>query len=947
MRFGVLGPLSVQADDGTAVAIGSPNQRLVLAILLAHQGGAVSADVLIDALWGEEPPPSASQSLRTYVSRLRHVVGDRLVSRGGSYALDVTGDEVDCTSFERLLESAAGLSPPDAVAAHRSALALWRGEPFADLERADGFEGIQRRLHELRSAAREQLAVAALDAGDVVAAAAEAEQLVAVEPLREGAWTVLVRALVAAKRPGDALRAYQRAVAALADAGLTPSATLRDAEALALSDRAEPAGAVARTSRVPVPPLSLIGREDEVAEANRLLGVAGLVTLHGPGGVGKTRIAQEVAVNGSSRYRLGVRFVELAPVTDAGAVPAAVVDALGLARPSGSVSEALARAHALDVLVVLDNCEHVLDAVAETLLLMRANPGPLTILATSRERIGVPGEYSLTVAPLATSGPDNPAQRLFVDRALAHAPGLIVKPESLAIIDRIVQSVDGLPLAIEMAAARLEGLGLRDLDALLADRLDVLRSTERLGDARHRTLDAVIEWSEQLLDERERAVLRRLAVFAGDVRAGDITAVLDDPDAMLTVGDLVARSLVVADHRPGRSTYGLLGMIRRRGRDQLRDAGEDAALQRRHAAHVADVARDANSELRGEGEAGASALFDLLFDELRTAHAWARRADPDTAVSLSASLHTYAVSRQREEALQWAAELEPLLGDGPDTAVVMASVAFRANNLGRFAEAEAAAERGIELAAGRPEARFALDAYVDAALYQGQLELALGRAHLLLAASEAAGDAYMIALGTSGLVLSHAYAGRIDEALAALSGAGGPTPFGPSARGWLAYSEGEALLNVDPDGSRVSLTRAIELADSVDHRFLAGVARVSLASLLGRTGEPMEALAAFADIVTHWRRRGDRTHQLTTLRNLVCLFHRVDAHDDAAELLGAVRAADDTSFGDEAARLDAVAEQVREALGHVRFDDHVARGADRDVPGAADHALEVIAGLVD
>ena len=941
----MLGPIAVEGDEGGDIAIGSPSQRTVLAVLLAAEGRAVTADRLVDALWEDRPPRTAHQSLRTYVSRLRSVLGDRLEGQAGSYRLRTEADEVDARRFEALVDRAGHLAPVPATEVLVEALGLWRGEAFGDVRDTPAVAGTARRLEERRSGARQALAAALVDAGDAAGAVAHAEALVADEPLREGAWVVLVRALLADDRPAEALRAVRRAGTALAEAGLEPSAALRGAEQDALAGEApSPPPAVGRVEAPGAPRVALVGREGDAAQVHALLDRARVVTIHGPGGVGKTSLARRVLAERASQHRQGGRVVELAPIGDPAAVPLAVADGLGLALDADSAHGALRRAGALDVLVLLDCCEHVLDAVAEVVELLVDGGGGATVLATSRERIGVVEEHSWSLAPLDPSRPDGPAVELFLERARQHGVDLGVE-EVRPVIRRIVGHLDGLPLAIEMAAARVPGLGLVDLDAVLADRFDILRATRRRGDHRHRTLTAVVEWSEDLLTPDQRDLLADLSVFAGPVPAADIEAVVDRTHAIDGVSGLVERSLVVADRRTPVPTYGLLEIVRRHARDRLRASGRAEEMSRRHAVHQLDRARRADAALRTEDEGAASAALDGAFAELRIAHEWAVEEDPAVAVGLSAALHVYAASRLRDEALGWAERAAPLLGSGPDASVVLASVAHRANDRGRLDEARAAGEAALAAAAGDPVERFALEELGDTAMYQGDLAGSLVLGRRMLDAAERAQDTRAVALGACAMALALAYAGDRDGGLATLA----PldlSAMGPSSRGWVAYSEGEVLLDHDPTRATAAFGRAIALADGVDDRFLAGVARVSAASLLSRVGAPEEALPAFAATIEHWHRRGDHTHQLTTLRNLVVLLDRVGAPEPAAELLGALEIAPGApSYGTEAERLDGAAERVEAALGPA-FARRRAIGAERDLPAAARAAIAQIEALL-
>jgi len=357
VQVGVLGPIELFDDAGDVHAIGSPNQRIVLGVLASRGGSVVSAETLIDAIWGDEIPKSALQSLRTYVSRLRRILGDALVSAPGGYRLEL---ESDAAVFEAQIHQTSTEQPDKGVDTLRSALSLWRGHPYMGLEDVASVAGEIRRLDELQQSAREALAAGLLESGQAATAVAEAESLLADAPLREGAWAVLVHALTADDRPADALRAVNRAVSELAEAGLEPSPALRSAESQAL------AGAPVEPPprwRAPVRHTSLVGRDDAIMEVSELLDSARAVTLVGPGGVGKTSLATMVAKHRQDDHRQGVRFVELAAVRNPMAVPSTILDGLGMTRGAADTDAALAGAGTLDALLVLDNCEHLLDAV--------------------------------------------------------------------------------------------------------------------------------------------------------------------------------------------------------------------------------------------------------------------------------------------------------------------------------------------------------------------------------------------------------------------------------------------------------------------------------------------------------------------------------------------------------------------------------------------------------
>ena len=926
-----------QAPVDVAPVLGSRSQRLVLAVLAARLGETVSADLLVDALWGDSPPRTAAQTLRTYVSRLRSLLGDAVAIRPGGYALALSPLEVDAGCFEALVGEAGGAARPDAaVTLLEEALALWRGPAFGDLADVEALRGAARRLEELRLAAEEDRVAALLRDGQAARAAAAAEELVAAHPLREGAWAVLVEALAAAERAPEALRAYQRAAAALAEAGLVPSARLRQAETSALAGTAPP---VLAPRPFPVPASSLVGRDGDLDALDRLLVSARVVTLCGPGGVGKTRLALAVADRIADRHRWGARLVPLASVEDAAAVPGAVVDALGLSVEGGSPEAALARAGTLDLLVVLDNCEHLIAEAAMVAETVVTGGGRARVLATSRERLSIGGEHVWVVAPLALAGEEPPARRLFIERARAVRPDLEVGEANLAVADRIVRRLDGLPLAIEMAAARAATLPLPELAERLDD-LDHLASSRRGGEARHRTLAAVVEWSEALLDEEDRDLLAELSVFAGPVEEADVEAVTGRASPLDALCRLADRSLLVADTAGARARFGMLATIRALAGRRLAASGRADGLARRHAEYVAALAGAADQGLRSAVEAEAAVRLEGLTDDLRAAHRWARSAAPALAVRLSGALHLFAQSRLRDEPLAWAVALVDDLGDQPGSGVVLASAAQRSVNAGDLRRAQTLAERGASLTGSAGEALYALEVLADVHLYAGRLERSAEAARRMLAAAEEIGDGHAAVSARTNLALAAAYGGRFEEAEAVLGGSW-EAPAAPSDQGWLAYAEGEVVLDRDPVRALALLDRAVALADSVGNRYLGGVARVSACSLRARVGDPGEALGAFAAVIDHWRRQGARTHQLTTLRNLVELFARIGLASQATELLGAVdndRVA--PTYGEEAARLAAARRWAVESLGPDEAGRRLAAGAALGLDEAAVAALD-------
>ncbi|WP_170225776.1 BTAD domain-containing putative transcriptional regulator [Pseudonocardia cypriaca] len=604
MLIGLLGAVEARRD-GAAVPLGGLRVRGLLARLALDAGHPVAVSTLVDDLWGEEPPGSAANALQALVSRLRRAVGADLVATvGGGYRLAVAVDAVDAARFGELATTASGAGDPrSAHALLGQALGLWRGPALADVRELPFAEPAAHRLAERRAAAVEERARLALLLGEP---AAEIDALTAqldAAPLRETTAALLARVLHAAGRQADALAVLDRTRRRLVeDLGVDPGAELEEARLAVLRGAAAP---VRRPVPAPVPALtSFVGRERDVERVRELLATVRLGTLIGPGGAGKTRLARE-AVVGAGEFRLA----ELAALTDAHQLPAAVLSAVGepeLVVRSGEAPEPDTTARLVAaltgrrVVLVLDNCEHLVEAVA-TLVesLLQACPG-LRVLATSREPLGIAGEVLHPVDALA---PDD-AMRLFADRGAAVSPGFALGPEVAPAVAEICRRLDGQPLPIELAAARLRTLTPAEIAARLDDRFRLLTSGVRTALPRHQTLRAVVDWSWDLLTEPERAVARRLAAFAGGATAEAAERVCAGPpvagDVFELLASLVDKSIVVAVQQPdGAPTrYRMLETIREYAAERLDEAGERAAAEAAHLAVLLELVEAAEPHLR-------------------------------------------------------------------------------------------------------------------------------------------------------------------------------------------------------------------------------------------------------------------------------------------------------------------------------------------------------------
>jgi predicted ATPase len=691
VQIGMLGPFEVGSDDGAPADVPGARLRALLAALALRPGHVVPKASLVDWIWGEDPPADAANALQRLVSRLRKALPDASIDgHTDGYLLNVAPDAVDVVRFERLLTTARASAGDAARRAELlgEALRLWRGAPMADIGLADSgaFNAAAGRLAELRLAAAEERADAELGLGRGADLVTELTDLAAAHPVRERLAAALMRALVAAGRPSEALLTYERTRESLAEAlGVDPSPELSALHvALLRGELGQPAQS--RDTNLRAELTSFVGRDADVAGVARLLKARRLVTVLGPGGAGKTRLATETARTMLPGLPDGAWLVDLAPVapsTDSGAgssgtgssgggssgggssggdVAQAALTALGLrdaalgAAPSAAPADRFIGAvRDRDALLILDNCEHVIEAAAAFAHRVLGECRRLRILATSREPLGITGEALWLVEPLtlpaADAGPAevaaSPAVALLRDRAGAVRKDLGGDERTLATLARVCRALDGLPLAIELAAARLRTMSVEQLAARLDDRFRLLTSGSRTALPRHKTLRAVVDWSWELLSEPERAVARRLAVFAGGASLEAAERVCaDNPDApapdavgSVAVGSdavgsvapedvldlltaLTEKSLLAAseaDDSSGAPRYQMTGTIREYAAERLAAAGEADAVRRAHLEYFTEFAEDAEPHLRRAEQLRWLAALEAEHDNLAAA----------------------------------------------------------------------------------------------------------------------------------------------------------------------------------------------------------------------------------------------------------------------------------------------------------------------------------------
>lgn len=853
MEYRLLGPVEVERE-GRVLALGGPKQRAVLAILLLRRGSSVPSDVLIEDLWGESAPPTARNALQGYVFQLRKVLEPEipraqphriLVSDGAGYRLDAPVDAVDVDRFERLAAEGRRLtqrSPQAAVGRFDEALALWRGPPLADLAYEAFAQAEVNRLDERRLTVQEDRIDALLAAGRHAEVVGELEALVEQHPLRERLRGQFLLALYRSGRQSEALEAYASARSALVEQlGIDPGPELR---ALHLAILNQDPGLAAPTAREPVgfrppprPPTRLVGRDQAVAEVTALLRTRRVVTLLGPGGIGKTRLALAVAEAAAGDYPDGIAWVELETIRE----PELVLHEIGAA---GGLVDVVSELEGRRALLVLDNLEQVLEC-APSLADLVARAGDVRVLVTSREPLDVAAEHRYDV-PLLDS---TDAVELFRDRAEA----LGVSLGANEVVAGICRRFDGLPLALELAAAQTTVFEPSELLGRL-DSPDLLAGTRRDAPDRHRSLHAAIEWSHSLLDDRERDVFARLGVFPGGWTLDAAERVAGADPSLVDV--LVRKSLV---RRIG-ERFTMLESIRRDARARLEATGKLEELSRAHALFVADLV----AALDRERPEGWILAFDEEHPNLRAAIDWALDArEAGLALELATAARTfwetrghveegarrleaalalpgasdavrarglYAAAIMHARALRFAdaerlnrdaVALARKIDDVQDLARALNALGIALYHLGRLEESQEALAESLELKRRLGDERGAAIALLslgNTAIAAGDFVLAEEHQREALHALRAAGDELGVATALDDLAVLRLLADDaegahvlLEESLAISRRIGAIA----SVASALAHL-GQALATTDPDRAHDALTEALPLFQSLD-----------------------------------------------------------------------------------------------------------------------------------
>ena len=899
MQFRILGPLEVAAE-GAPLAIGGPKPRALLAALLVQPGMVVSTDRLIQAVWGEEPPGDALNALRAYVSRLRTALGPpvRLFHRVPGYVLDLADGELDAAQFVHLLgaarEHGAAGEHDRVVRTLDAALSLWRGDALAEFADLDFAVTEIARLDDLRLVAVEERIDALLHLDRGAEIVAELDGLVRRFPVRERLAVQLMRALYRSGRQTEALAVYGQLRGRLVDElGVEPSEQVQELHRQVLAhDPALGRSHVTTGRNLPRRATSFVGRDAELAGVAAATEAAPLVTLTGVGGVGKSRLALEVSERVRARFTDGAWLCELAPLADTGPVSHAVAAALGVQQRYGlSMEQTLIEyLHARTLLLVLDNCEHVLPAAARLVGEIVAHCAGVVVIATSREALGVDGEQVWPVPPLSVDD----ATALFVHRARSTRPDFDPDRESEGAVTEICLRLDGLPLAIELAAARMRMMSATEV----AQRLDdsrLLVGGPRPAQPWHHSLAAAIDWSYQLLSHPEQTLFARMSVFAGGADLDGVRGVCADPhttdgEVLDLLTGLVDKSMVVAT--PGRvgTRYRMLETLRAHGHRRLRECGEDAALARRHAEYFTDLAERAARGVRGADEQAWVERTLPERDNLRVAYdqAFADR-NGELALRLVTSLAEVVYLRVGYESAAWTERtLDIAPADHPLLAAAAGAAARGAWNRGDFASARTLAARAGGHVPSRGTARIAYpaDVVADVALYEGDIDSALRHWEAEVIAARRDDDPIRLVWTLYYVAVCHAVRRepRLGVASARESVQVADATGNPTARSMARYALALVGKKVDPDRALALFDEAAGLAAQVHNYWWHGIAMMEAAATRAVHGDPAVAARALLDVLDHWDRLGDWTQQWLNLRYVVRLLVRVGADAEAREL---------------------------------------------------------------
>ena len=959
LRFCVLGRLEVWRG-GQRLDVPGGRRCRVLAALLVHAGAPVSVDALVEAAWDADVPADPRAALYTVVSRLRGLLGDHVLStEPDGYRIDVAADSVDAMRFERLCRTAATVGPEQAAVLLDEGLGLWRGPAYAEFAEHDFAAVDAQRLELLRADAQEEQARVALELGDAQGAARVLASLLDRHPFREHAVELLMTALHRGGRTSDALACYRNHRRRMAEElGLDPAPALQNLEARILG-QSPPGRAPAKLAGAPAwldTSTAFLGRERELASLVEAVTASRVVTVTGTGGVGKTRLVAEALPVLSTRTGLPVVVVELAAAQH-GRAAAAVADALSL--PAGGPERAalVDRLRADPALLVLDNCEHLLAEVATLVDLLTRRCPQVRVLLTNRRRLGLPNEHVLPVPPLAgpaagdaEQAPRSAAVRLLVDRVQRARPGFTLTAQNLPAIADICRRVDGLPLALELAASRVAVLGVDAVRDTLERDLGIL---DHVATGEH-PLRALTTWSCNLLPDDQRDLFATLSVFPGefDLQAAQgaargLRAPASGAAVTDMLADLVDASLVATrDATPG-PRYRMLTVVRTHALRMLDESGRTHQADHAHARWIATLTGQAATDWTGPAAAAALQRLQQTQTDIAAALRWALAADQlDLAASITAAIGQCAHWIPRPELAELTIEVGErcLHHQGPQAILGIAAAAvalMTRGDLHRSTELGSAAAAAASNPAERYLAHLALGV---AALYGGDHNTSrrhwqtIADLHDLPLALQTEAHSSLSLLARYALDLDLA---REEAKLALLLA---ETTRSAPVHALASYAAGEAAV-AQPDQGTELLTAAAEQATAIGCAQVSQLAGVALLAALVRTHHHDQA-ARLAATLLHELRVAGAWPQLWTTVRIVAELQATTGHSHEAALL--LAAADQhpsapPATGDDIPRYTSLRATLRTRLGTSTADRirAAASGASREQ--IADRAVAILA----
>lgn len=868
----VLGPIR-GFREGEPVDLGGPTQRRLLACLLAQPGEVVAVPMLLEALWGDDPPPSGPQSIQSYVSRLRRGLGQHvIVTRAPGYRLDPDAVVLDSSRFMEIVGEFPN-EPGQGLELIEEALDLWEGPPFEGFEHVDF---ASRRLIEARLDLEEQRARLLSESGRHSEAIAALRRVTATEALRESAWLVLSEILIDAGRQAEAVRALDEYRDNLADIGLEPGAGFSAAMDAVF---ASPPPII----RSPLPQVetTFVGREEELEELREQLRKSRLVTVSGPGGMGKSRLAIEALREWSG---LPLAVTRLAGLRDDGEVGPAVLSAVGGEARGNALDAVVARLARSPALLLLDNAEHVIEATARlaSQVLSRTQA---RMVVTSREPLNVLGE---TVVSLDSLDPSS-AIALFEDRAVRVSPGF---DASAATLDMLCESLDYMPLAIEMAAARSKALPPGEILTRLGTQYGLLDKPLRGGSGRHRSLDTLVDWSYGLLEETEQRVFERLSVIAGtfdvDFAVG-VAGFRDVASAQVpaSLASLVEKSLV---NPMPTGAFRMLRVLRSYARRKLEAGDDESAARSAHSRHMASLATQIGDGLSSPDETQWIDTANRVVNDMGVALRWAVESrEADTAQHILEGLFDWFYHRHPPAITTWG-DLAIQIAEGHD----LASVANAWAAIAAVKRSDLAMARELALTGTRVEGaagRFAWFMAGDVACYLDHLDEARDAFRKQLVRASSAEDVIGVVDGVAGETIALAFQGHFDEAtdlaadlsrLASRIGA-------PTYQAYAQYAMGEAVIVAEPERSADLLDSAAILAESVNNQFIQAMARTTRSSVLSRLDRLEEAVADIDEAAVLWDGLVVPNYRWVTVQYIGAILGQLGESEVAVRLLAAAQ----------------------------------------------------------